>query len=346
MKINHLLILVLLLSACGKPTLDYDSQEYLEAVEQFEKENYDSTQIILLQVSNEYQLPDTALNYLALTYHILDKRDSAIYYWEQAVTQNPDFELGYYNLGLMYDYQENQESALENYDKAIRIDPNSKKALYNKASILFQQGKYPESLNLGKRAIASDSTYILPINLLGRIYLEQNKPDSALIYFQQLVQMDSSNAEYHFYLARSESEIGNFKEALKHYNESYKLDPSANHVLFNRATLFQENSQYENAKNDYWTLLGQDSTDVECYIRLSWIYSNQNKLDSMKLVLENSIKIDPNYSNAYLYLGDYYSRINKKSKACELYQKASELNNQRAAERLANGCNNENEKSS
>jgi len=70
MKIIHLSILVLLLSGCGKPTLHYNSQEYIEAVEQFEKENYDSIRMIFLMASKEYQLPDTVLNYLALTYHL------------------------------------------------------------------------------------------------------------------------------------------------------------------------------------------------------------------------------------------------------------------------------------
>ena len=340
MKITPLLLLVFILSSCSKPTLDFNSQEYLNVVEQFKKENYDSTRMILLLASKEYQLPDTALHYLALTYHLSNKIDSAIYYWELAVSRNPKFELGYYNIGLMHDYNGYDNKAIEYYDKAIDIDPKSKQALYNKALILFNRNELKQALRLCKTALSADSSYVLPYGLIGQIYLTLGHPDSARQANSKLVELDPDNPEYLFYLGVSESYLGNIEKSIELYSKSIELYPAKNQSYFNRATLYHQLRKFDLAKRDYRITLKSEPNQVECRVRMSWIYQEENQLDSMKTELVTAIKIDSTYSDAYLYLGDYYQQTNRKSKACELYQKAVELNNQRASERLANRCNN------
>jgi tetratricopeptide (TPR) repeat protein len=345
MKFIQLLILVLLGSSCTQ-TLDYKSKTYQNAIYHFENENYDSTRIILLTAARTLKLPDTALHYLAICYHLKNDRDSAIYYWKKATTQNPKFELGYYNLGLMHTYNGDNNKAIEYYDKAIDIDPKSKKALYNKATILFDRNELNKALRLCERAVSADSNYVLPYGLMGQIYFTLGLPDSAYLVNSKLVELEPENPEYLFYLAISESDLGNTKKSIEIYSKSIEINPANNPSYFNRATLYHGIQKFDLAKRDYRTTLKYEPNEVECLVRLSWIYQEENQLDSMRTELEAAIKIDSTYSDAYLYLGDYYRRTNRESRACELYQKAVDLNNQRAIERLKNGCNNGENKSS
>lgn len=336
MKISHFLILVLFLSACGKSTLDYDSQTHKSAVKYFESNQLDSTVAVLERQT--LQLSDSALLVLGLAHYKLGNTEKALNYLKKSVDLNSKFEIGYYNLGLIYDYEDQTELALQNYDRAIKIDPNSKSSIYNKASILFYQNQLLESFKLAKRAIEIDSSYSLPYRLIGEIYNSWNKLDSSLFFHRKLVKVDSSKAEYWFYLGISEEDNGNRSNAIEAYSKSILLEPQSTHGYFNRATMYQRNGDSELAKKDYLKLTQLVPKDLVNYVRLSWIYSNQNKLDSTRTILEKAIAIDSTASEAYFHLGDYYYTSKNNIRACELYRKAAQLKNQRAEERLEQRC--------
>ena len=339
MRNFHILLIILLIQRCTK-TLDYNTVIYKSAVKFYNNQQFDSTKNILIKASTSCQLSDSALHYLALSYYQIGNVDSAIYYLTQAVNKNKEFEIGYYNLGIMYDSKGIQTQALENYEKAILIDPDSKSAIYNKATILYKLTEYNDALKLCQRAIAIDSSYILPFYLTGQIYKVQNKLDSSLLYNQLLIKRSPNDPEYLFHLAISELDNGLKNEAIKHFSKSINILTENNPSYFNRATLYQQQGQFAEAKKDYLKFISTKPHDNESYVRLSWIYTKQNKLDSTRIILETALAMDSTYSDTFLYLGDYYSQTNKNKKACDMYLKAKNLNNIKAIDRIKQRCNN------
>ena len=338
-----LLFISMLIVGCQQ-TLDHNSTAYKTAVDYFDSNKFDSTVAILERQTIRFS--DSALLVLGIAHYQLGNTETALNYLKTAIELNSKFEIGYYNIGLIYDYENKTELALENYDRAIEIDPNSKSPIYNKAAIYFKQNKLIESFKLAKRAIEIDSSYSLPYHLISQVYTALNKLDSALLFNRKLVTVDPTKAEYWFYLGISEEDNGNRTDAIEAYSRSIQLAPESTPSYFNRATLHQRNGNSELAKKDYIQLTKLAPTEMVNYIRLSWIYSSENKLDSTRTILEKAITIDSTFSEAYFYLGDHYYQMKKTFKACELYQKASELNNQRATERFSNRCNNGENKSS
>ena len=62
--------------------------------------------------------------------------------FELAIRADPDFQVAYYNLGLIYKLEDKLSKAMELFEKALNIYPNFYMARLDLAKILLEQGEY------------------------------------------------------------------------------------------------------------------------------------------------------------------------------------------------------------
>jgi tetratricopeptide (TPR) repeat protein len=116
----------------------------------------------------------------------------AIECYYKATQINPKNEKIWYNLGLALGEIEKKQEAIHCYEEAIKINPNYEKAVYNKAIELEKLGKYDDSIK----------NYIITTNLnskngnawygLASIYSMKNDILNSLSYLKKSIAVDKT----------------------------------------------------------------------------------------------------------------------------------------------------------
>ena len=78
--------------------------------------------------------------------NILERYESAIDDYDEAIRLNPDYAGAFYHRGLAKHHLEQYESAInDDYDQAIRINPNHAEAYYHRAEANSSLGHLAEA---------------------------------------------------------------------------------------------------------------------------------------------------------------------------------------------------------
>jgi len=124
----------------GKGLLLTDMKLYGEAVSVF-------TELLKTDSKNERN------NYSrAIAYRGMNKTDSAILDYRQAIQINPQYAEAYTNLANIYFMQQNLPLAIENYTKSVEIRPDGNTYL-NRSKTFFTLNKYQEALDDYNKAV-------------------------------------------------------------------------------------------------------------------------------------------------------------------------------------------------
>ncbi len=85
------------------------------------------------------------LSFMGLVCHDACMYDSAIEYYNKAISLKPSSELSS-NKGICYDKKGNVEMAIESYKEAISVDPNNATAYSNVSQLAMSEGEFKTAL--------------------------------------------------------------------------------------------------------------------------------------------------------------------------------------------------------
>src|SRR5688500_1132693 len=101
--------------------------------------------------------------------------ESAIMWYNKALTLNPLSIVAINGKGLSFSELGKHQEAIELYDKALQIDPSDKQVLNNKGYTLDEVGKHQEAIELYDRALQIDPNNKQVLNNKGySLYLQGN----------------------------------------------------------------------------------------------------------------------------------------------------------------------------
>ena len=110
--------------------------------------------------------------------------------FKTAITIDPEFSDGYYNLGKVYSQIKDYDQALTAYKKAIELNPDNPRYHYNLAIVYSQKGMTDESEQEYLSAIALDPYYDKAHNNLGALYVKMDKLNEALVEFDKAFEIN------------------------------------------------------------------------------------------------------------------------------------------------------------
>jgi tetratricopeptide (TPR) repeat protein len=150
---------------------------------------------------------------------------AAIAYYEMACLLNPDDEENYVQLGMLYFQQDDFENAEVIYRKALRLSPKQPKLYSNLGYLRWMANDVDQAIEFYEKAIALDSSYAIPVNNLGVIYLDMlGQVDKAIGVFQQTLALEPNYALAHYNLGRAYSFLGNRAEAAQCFKKAQALN--------------------------------------------------------------------------------------------------------------------------
>ena len=138
--------------------------------------------------------------------------------------------------GKAYDLQMagELEDAIEQYKRSIEIFPIPEAHTFLGWTYSFQ-GRYEEAISECKEAIKLDPEFGNPYNDIGAYLLEKNRLDEAIPWFQKAMTAKryDSYCYPHYNLGRVYERKGNWRDALKCYEDSLTANP--NYTLARKA---------------------------------------------------------------------------------------------------------------
>lgn len=73
--------------------------------------------------------------------------EEAVFYYQQALNENPNLQQVHYNLGIVLYQQGDLLEAYQSYKKAIALQPDDVNGYYNLGLVLQNQGLFAEAIN-------------------------------------------------------------------------------------------------------------------------------------------------------------------------------------------------------
>lgn len=157
--------------------------------------------------------------------------------------------------------------------------------------------------------------------------LKQNKPAAAVKVAKQCLAGDTRNPELHYLLGKAYLQDGKPELALMEYrtvNQIGQFDGMIPEVSFRRqiAELFARFNQPEEALKEYLLLIQKDPNTAEHYYQAGLLFEQRNKATKAVNYYRKTIQLKPGHGAAHLHLGLILYRAKRFHDALEFLQKS------------------------
>ena len=223
-------------------------------------------------------------------------------YIRQAIEAEPDNPINAMllsNLGTIQRRRRQYEQALDSYTQALHISPNSIPILLNRATVY---------LELSKNGLAKQDYSAV-------IALRPNHEEALLM---------------RAYILMSQK---NYEDAKKDYETLLQNNPLHFNAKLGLATLLQKMAHYDEAHIILTGMITQASDDdnvdkrqlAMLYVARAGVENDLKHVEQALLDLELAIKLDKNFSDAYLLRGQIYLALKRGSLAKKDFEQCVKL---------------------
>jgi protein O-GlcNAc transferase len=190
-------------------------------------EQYKQARTYLIKASRVE--PRNARLYLisSMIFQQIDMIDKAIDELYLAIKYDPNYYDAHVMLGLLTAKQ-NKDIAIDHYLNAIRTNDQNPEAYYNLAMYYQNSGKFEKALQTYRKGLNTiDST--LQHFLFNSAFVYENymdKPDSALLYYQKVINYFPDDYRVYYRMGMCYEMIGEENKAMASYDMCLKVNPN------------------------------------------------------------------------------------------------------------------------
>ncbi|QZE14456.1 ammonia-forming cytochrome c nitrite reductase subunit c552 [Halosquirtibacter laminarini] len=212
--------------------------------------------------------------------------------YENSMVIRPDDWVAHYNLGNFYSQQGQHQKALDEYKISNKLFEDAVVPLVNGGYTSAVLGNYAEAETMLKKALTLE-------------------PDN-----------EAANLNYALLLG----EQGRTNEARKCYEKVLKANPESGVAAFNLAVIYGQNDLENAIKYSKIAFESGVQNPKYGYTYAFYLLQNGSKKSAIK-VLKEVVKIDPNYLDAWVFLGQLYEQEKQYSNAIKACESALKIEN-------------------
>ncbi|NTW06552.1 MAG: tetratricopeptide repeat protein [Syntrophaceae bacterium] len=168
--------------------------------------------------------------YLGIAYHGKGLRSYAIEEFKKAISLKENYSEAHNYLGTLYMEMEQWDQALKEFDRALEniFYDTPAMPLFNAGLIYYYRKDYKNALIKYETALQKDPMTNLRPQIekyIGFIYFDQNNIHEAILHFEQSVKLDPSLYDARFLLGECYLRIKDSKKARKEFQTVIELSP-------------------------------------------------------------------------------------------------------------------------
>jgi tetratricopeptide (TPR) repeat protein len=224
--------------------------------------------------------------------------------------KNPNY---HYEAGLALE-KLNDSTAQNRFYSAFELDSTHQKAIFRMARFHVAKRHYKTAnkyIDIGLESYANNTDLI---SLKAQNYYWNEDYEKAVKWFEKLIDLNESTPFIHNKLAYAYYKILKYHKALEHTLIALELEPSNTDNIYFLARLYSETDDFENAEKYLLEYLKiSDPSRDEEYQKLGYIYNRQKKHDMAIKAYQKAVDENPESDSAFFFLvltkGQYYEDI-------------------------------------
>ncbi len=280
---------------------------------------------LLNSMLEEYPNDLRVLQHLGFAYLLVNRFESAAAVYEEVLEQEPESDSAHMNIAGVYEKMGNLSAAIKHFRLAAKYAKRPAIVLEAKirSGILESQLLQEKSDLAGAAKVLEELLELKPdlsvaSNRLSRMYAEQGDKVEAMRVLENALEISPQSYDMRLNLASLYADQKNFIDAVwelglilnaKEGNAAYV--PRAKQLMQQIANVlgdkFKQVVQAAQNKNNLIAYLAKNPDDSKARFQLGVIYTGQRHYKKAKAEFEHVVKLEPNHTFSYLYLGEVAS---------------------------------------
>lgn len=244
-------------------------------------------------------------------FEFLQKPDSSIKAYEHSVQLKSFYPEAWVRLGELYLYKRNYGNAATNFKKAIPNYSDSLNFYLKLGECYFRLKKYHLALDRLKdyQQLSKNPSIDLK-KWQGMTNYRLNEYQRAINLLQNYLQSFPNDIEAMKYFGLAKFNLKEYDEAMSALNKALNMNDRDSEIYLYRARYFVIQEKRDDALDQLDVGLTLDSMNTDILFELGEFYFQEQKLGKSQNYLNKVVKINPNYWEAYRYLGFISEREN------------------------------------
>lgn len=228
--------------------------------------------------------------------------DRAIADFNQAIILDPNDNLAFYNRGLYYEKKGDYTKAIADYTQAILLNPNDADSFFRRGNLHYNKGDLDRAIADCTQAILLNPNSANYYFGRGYVYIQQKKYTQARSDINKALQLDPNNSDAKRYDAELRKiEQQQPQKATTSAAQSQNLQT----LRASAVAAYNERGDYNDAIN-LFTQVIQLEPEAGNYFGRGMSYYVIQDSDRAIADFTQTIRLDPNFTDAYKYRGVVY----------------------------------------
>ncbi len=326
------------------------AQYFKQASESREKKEFEAAlsmaqKILSIEPENIFALYD-----LAVTYHLMEKKEEAIDALRKALEINPGYMEAHSKLGIIYESMGRYEEAMREYEAASGKETGESKKAYERGEVLkkfleakvrserikvlLESGDLAGALQQAEAYVSEEKKNPKAHLTLGRIYLRLGRVTDAVTRLKAALEIDPRYWEGYVLLGETYEAMGKYLDARETYRVIISGAPDTPEgreagqrisrvtmaIHFEQAKRYLGEGDFEGALKEIREILEAAPDNQVALYNAGVIYDRLDRPEEAEAFLKKAIQISPDYVQAHLQLALVYDRGQKFEEARKEYK--------------------------
>ncbi len=256
-------------------------------------------------------------------------KDEPLRFYDKAVALQPGEPAVLSRVADYYVTTENIPKAIELYQKALVAQPNAENIRLKLAFTYVGQGDRKQAIQLLEQIVQEEPFRYQVFTIMGEMHEDAKEWDRAVANYRLSLGANPSQLMPHLKIVLLELKNKHPGEALKELDAAQEKFPNTPQVSYFYGLIYSEMKDYANAVKFFEDALklasasNPDLLDSVFYFYYGAALERNGQFDQAVAQFQKAIEINPDYADAYNYLGFMYADHNLKlDEALRLIQQA------------------------
>ncbi len=190
---------------------------------------------------------------------------------------------------------------------------------------LMQSGNAARAENQFLAALEQDPENVHALNLLGMLYVNNFRPEDAILCINKALKHAPNNAESHANLGLAHTYQGQLDKAVEHFRRSIRLAPDNPMTYNNLGNVLREQGKPRDAIREYERALGMKPDFGMCWSNFAAALNEAEQRKAAHRAVHRAIELEPDLAQAHNNRGDILLAEARYKEALESYETAARL---------------------
>lgn len=223
-----------------------------------------------------------------------------------ALELSPRLAIAYYYQGILRYVSGDLPGATEVFSRALELDPKLYIVYYFRAIVANDMGNYQQALADLDIAINGLPHSGRPRLIRGIIYTDMGQADLALKDLTSVIERFPDLQTAYFFRGLAYLQLEDFEAAVNDFTQAFKSDIQSSELHFNRGLAYFRLENYEAALYDFDETLREDAQASSAYYFRGLIHETQGDNTLALSDFSHVIELDPANASGYYHRGINY----------------------------------------